>query len=397
MDHPTSNELGTPQNAIKDSLLFNNGSNLLLEALGDIDSSMYTSTPFIPSYTPENERISLLVSPFVMEDPKYTQGETQDIERSPLLFESVSEERQQTLQQEQRKHTEHCDREECRNALEEVSKQKSMVTRLQNEIRRLTSVKQASKELVSSLKRKLRVTQELDVSASDLIGDADRQTKDEECMYVMEEDNPSNRSKTGNNHNRNKEPEIVEETGSNAKNRDKIEPAETDGEQASSASSEPPEPIEPAVTDGEQASGASSEPPGVTGNTKQKEKKKPAPGGTAPKKPPQKRKILRFRGQKCPLSNFFSTEMRYRDRPYNCLEQAYQHTKADEAQNEEIARAIMKCTDPVKMKRWGEKIPDSPEWNRRKRPPMKELVSIKSKTCQEAQHTLLTSGDAILV
>ena len=69
----------------------------------------------------------------------------------------------------------------------------------------------------------------------------------------------------------------------------------------------------------------------------------------------------------------------------------------DEAQNEEIARAIMKCTDPVKMKRWGDKIPDSPEWNQRKGPLMKELVSIKIKTCQEAQHTLLTSGDAILV
>ena len=66
-------------------------------------------------------------------------------------------------------------------------------------------------------------------------------------------------------------------------------------------------------------------------------------------------------------------------------------------QNEGIARAILKCTDPVKMKRWGDKIPDSPEWNQQKRPLMKELVSIKIKTYQEAQHTLLTSGDAILV
>ena len=98
-----------------------------------------------------------------------------------------------------------------------------------------------------------------------------------------------------------------------------------------------------------------------------------------------------------PVSNLFPTEMRYRDRPYNCLEKAYQHTKADEAQNEEIAWAIMKCTDPVKMKWWEDKISDSPEWNRRKRPLMKELVSIKIKTCQEAQHILLTSGDAILV
>ena len=178
MDHPTSKELNTPRDAIKDSLLFNNASNLLLEALGDIDRSMYTSMPFVPSCTPENERISLLVCPFVMEDIKYTQGETQDVKRSPLLFESVSEDGQKTLQQGQSKHTEPCDHKECRNALEEMKKQKRMVTRLQNEIRRLTSVKQVSEELVSSLKRKLRVTQELDVHTSDLIRDADRQTKD---------------------------------------------------------------------------------------------------------------------------------------------------------------------------------------------------------------------------
>ena len=226
VDHPTSKELldtpqNSPRNTIKDSLLFNNASNLLLEALGDIDRSMYTSTPFVPSYTPENERISLLVSPFVMEDTKSTQSETQDIERSPLLFESVSEDGQKTLQQGQSKHTEHCHREECRNALEEVKKQKRMVTRLQNEIRRLTSVKQASEELVSSLKRKLRVTQELDVSMSDLTRDADRQTKDEDCMLgeSEEEDNPCDHSKTNNNHSGNKESERVEETGSK-ENRD---------------------------------------------------------------------------------------------------------------------------------------------------------------------------------
>ena len=112
-------------------------------------------------------------------------------------------------QQRQSKHTEHCDREECRNALEEVKKQKRMVKRLQNEIRRLTSVKQASEELVSSLKRELRVTQELDVSTADLIRYADRQTKDEDCMLgeSEEEENPCDRSKTNNNHSGNKESE----------------------------------------------------------------------------------------------------------------------------------------------------------------------------------------------
>ena len=134
-----------------------------------------------------------------------------------------------------------------------------MVTRLQNEIKRQTSVKQASEELVSRLKQELRVTQELDVSTSDLIRDADRQTKGEDCMLgeSEEEDNPCDRSKTNNNHSGNKESERVEETGSNAENRDEIEATETDGKRTGRACIEP---VEATETEGEQASSTPIEP-----------------------------------------------------------------------------------------------------------------------------------------
>ena len=121
-------------------------------------------------------------------------------------------------------------------------------------------------------------------------------------------------------------------------------------------------------------------------------KYKPQQKGSPARVTCKQRQVLCFCGRRNPLTNFFPVKIKYRNNDYNFVEQGYQHTKTEEAGNEVVARAIKKST----MKEWGDKIPESQEWNRRKEPLMWELIFIKVKACKEARQVLETSGDTIL-
>ena len=56
------------------------------------------------------------------------------------------------------------------------------------------------------------------------------------------------------------------------------------------------------------------------------------------------------------LSNFYTCPITYKEKLYNCCEQAYQHSKAVVSGDKEAAEAIMRTTDPARQKFLGSKI-----------------------------------------
>ena len=68
-----------------------------------------------------------------------------------------------------------------------------------------------------------------------------------------------------------------------------------------------------------------------------------------------------FAGQSAYLSNFDPCDMEYNGITYSCAEQAYQHTKAKVAGDENTAEQIMNVTNPLKIKRLGDTVKAGPE------------------------------------
>ena len=69
-----------------------------------------------------------------------------------------------------------------------------------------------------------------------------------------------------------------------------------------------------------------------------------------------------FAGQSAYLSNFYPCDMEYNGITYSCAEQAYQHTKAKVAGDENTAAQILNVTNPLQIKRLGDKVKAGPEW-----------------------------------
>ena len=86
---------------------------------------------------------------------------------------------------------------------------------------------------------------------------------------------------------------------------------------------------------------------------------------------------LAFHSKHSPYSNFAYAPIVYKDNRYICNEQAFQHTKATVHNETIIAQKIMKTDDPIIMKRLGDKITASDEWNNSQNDFMEVLVDIK--------------------
>ena len=67
-------------------------------------------------------------------------------------------------------------------------------------------------------------------------------------------------------------------------------------------------------------------------------------------------KEIAFASRFSPLSNFYPSEIVVNGTSYSCVEQAIQHSKALNEGIEEIAGAIMKSTDPARIKKLRDKV-----------------------------------------
>ena len=430
---------------------------------------MYTSTPFIPAYTPDKQTWSVtspvgtqVESPttinkrlfdtpiegglctLVMESMVRMDKETSDqkdpgsiSESIPDLFTSGSEGQQDSPQlTEISKALAEC-LEELDNVQKEMSRQKVTIRRLEREIKEL---KQADQACALETKAKTptpkptitiettntaRHDQPLTATPTTILDNTSREdqsiiatlmvatgtssekpsiiTTPRAATNISPENQPNYAAPQVPTHNSPESPPTTADSGATtAANNARRDAQHTANPGALDIHSDDSQPV--TATAGMATDDTDSQQEHTEDNTSMdqpgwedvKRKHKPQQKGSFARGTYKRRKVLCFRGRKNPLSNFFPVEIKYRDNNYNCVEQGYQHTKAEQAGNEVVARAIMKCKIPRIMKDWGEKIPESPEWNRRKGPLMRELISLKVKACEDARKVLETSGDTIL-
>ena len=447
--------------------------NILLDGLQDMDRSMYTSTPFIPAYTPDKQTWSVTspVGPqaespttinkrlfgtpiegglctLVMESMVRMDKETSDQkdpgsigESIPDLFTSDSEGQQDSPQLTGISKALATCLEELGNVQKEMSRQKTTIRRLEREVKEL---KLANPACALEIKTKTptpkptitietntgRHYQPLTATPTVMLDNTSRKNQSITATPMLANDinieNPPAVATPGvatdnisaENQPIDAAPRVATHNSSESQLTTAKLRATSDNTStaADDARWDAQDTANPGVPDNHYDN---AQPVTATGTTTDdidsprehtddissmdqlgwenvKKKYKPQREGSFARGTYKRRKALCFRGRKNPLSNFFPVEIKYRDNNYNCVEQGYQHTKAEEAGNEVVARAIMKCKIPRIMKEWGDKIPESPEWNRRKGPLMRELISIKVNACEDARKVLETSGDTIL-
>ena len=100
------------------------------------------------------------------------------------------------------------------------------------------------------------------------------------------------------------------------------------------------------------------------------------------------------------LSNFrvLKEKFIFEQFSYNSSEQAFQHKKAREANDQNMQREIMFNTDPGTHKRCGDMVKglDIQSWEKQKRDVMKDILIAKFTQNDDCRRTLLDTGDKIL-
>ena len=79
------------------------------------------------------------------------------------------------------------------------------------------------------------------------------------------------------------------------------------------------------------------------------------------------------------LSNFFKCPITYKEKLFNCCEQAYRHSKAVVFGDKEAAEAIMRTPDPARQKFLGSKINGFvfDQWKRDREAIMSDILHCK--------------------
>ena len=98
-----------------------------------------------------------------------------------------------------------------------------------------------------------------------------------------------------------------------------------------------------------------------------------------------------FQGEHSFLSNFHAREVRYQGKTYNCNEQAFFHVKAQLCGDPANGEAILKETDPRKIKNLGREIKDTEPWLAQRVTILKDINIIKYQD-EEMKAKLLATG-----
>ena len=98
-----------------------------------------------------------------------------------------------------------------------------------------------------------------------------------------------------------------------------------------------------------------------------------------------------FRSEHNRLSNLYPVEVLYHDITYDCLERAWQHTKALAANDKRAAEAVMDATNPYDIMARGNKVRVGERWSRNSESVFYELLQIKFKN-ESCRRRLLSFG-----
>ena len=101
-------------------------------------------------------------------------------------------------------------------------------------------------------------------------------------------------------------------------------------------------------------------------------------------------------GYKDPLSNHFSCDIHVFGQTFQSAEQAYQHTKAINANKPDIAENILTAKHAAEVKKMARNIPFSPSWQRRKEEVMDQILDAKKEQVEDFRDALVSSDDAVL-
>ena len=110
-------------------------------------------------------------------------------------------------------------------------------------------------------------------------------------------------------------------------------------------------------------------------------------------------KEIAFASWFSPLSNFYPSEILVNGTSYSCVEQAIQHSKVLNEGNEEIAGAIMKSTDPARIKKLGDKVKISKDssWIKCRELAMRTALMAKFNSHPTLKQALLATAGFDLV
>lgn len=97
------------------------------------------------------------------------------------------------------------------------------------------------------------------------------------------------------------------------------------------------------------------------------------------------------------LSNFYPVSVEVNGQRYNSSEQAYQHSKAIICDRDDVAKEIKESEDPKKVKKHGDKIDTSEQWESIKVETMKCILVSKFMQNKELKSKLLETNNSPLM
>ena len=106
---------------------------------------------------------------------------------------------------------------------------------------------------------------------------------------------------------------------------------------------------------------------------------------------------IAYQSERAPFSNFFPAQIKMGDRTFTCLEQVFQYLRAKTLNKPLAAAKIYLSRDPVEMKRIGDELGTSEEWEQKKFDVMYLCLKMKFDQHKDLRDLLLNSGDCELV
>lgn len=92
------------------------------------------------------------------------------------------------------------------------------------------------------------------------------------------------------------------------------------------------------------------------------------------------------------LSNFYAAQVEINGQCYDSSEQAYQYSKAILCNRDDVAKDIKECTIPKKIKRHGDKIDTTEQWEKVKVDTMKCILVAKFMQNKDLKQKLIETG-----
>jgi ribA/ribD-fused uncharacterized protein len=103
----------------------------------------------------------------------------------------------------------------------------------------------------------------------------------------------------------------------------------------------------------------------------------------------QKNDCFAFFGELCPLSNFHPAPIRSDRHTFANVEQMYQYTKAEKANDQVAMKKILEAESPAECKAVGDRVRESADWAREKEAVMRQALYLKFTQNQHLKDFLL--------